>query len=301
MAENDNNETMDENQGADDSVASGVAVDEADQGQAAEQANEPQAAAADTFNPLRKREQRVEHQKSMFDKLSRLVKRRMPTLELIHERFARTVRLTLFNMIRSPVEVRVHMPMVKTYADFVNGFPERTNINIVNIRSLRGIGCWCIAPQVIYTAIDNMFGGEGRITPRSSIKEYTATELRIVRRIMDGLLNEYEKAWKSVYELKFDFMRQETNFTFAKITGPEEMVMHAKFTIDINGREGDVDLCIPFWVLEPLKTLLYENMQSFNSEPDEAWVEKLHNEVQSAHVQAVAVLARKEMALGDVL
>ncbi len=294
MAENDNNETMDENQGTDDSVASGVAVDEADQ------ANEPQA-VADTFDPLRKREQRVEHQKSMFDKLSRLVKRRMPTLELIHERFARTVRLTLFNMIRSPVEVRVHMPMVKTYADFVNGFPERTNINIVNIRSLRGIGCWCIAPQVIYTAIDNMFGGEGRITPRSSIKEYTATELRIVRRIMDGLLNEYEKAWKSVYELKFDFMRQETNFTFAKITGPEEMVMHAKFTIDINGREGDVDLCIPFWVLEPLKTLLYENMQSFNSEPDEAWVEKLHNEVQSAHVQAVAVLARKEMALGDVL
>ena len=73
-----------------------------------------------------------------------------------------------------------------------------------------------LPPQVIYTAIDNMFGGEGRITPRSSIKEYTATELRIVRRIMDGLLNEYEKAWKSVYELKFDFMRQETNFTFAK-------------------------------------------------------------------------------------
>ncbi len=309
MAENDNNETTDETpgsgepQGPDEPTASAAGVEAgAKAGLEADAVDRAEGGPAlDEFDPLRKREQRVEHQKSMFDKLSRLVKRRMPTLELIHERFARTVRLTLFNMIRSPVEVRVHMPMVKTYADFVNGFPDRTNINIVNIRSLRGIGCWCIAPQVIYTAIDNMFGGEGRIKPRSSIKEYTATELRIVRRIMDGLLNEYEKAWKSVYELKFDFMRQETNFTFAKITGPEEMVMHAKFTIDINGREGDVDLCIPFWVLEPLKTLLYENMQSFNSEPDEAWVEKLHSEVQSAHVQAVAVLARKEMALGDVL
>jgi flagellar motor switch protein FliM len=78
------------------------------------------------------------------------------------------------------------------------------------------------------------------------------------------------------------------------------MVMHAKFTIDINGREGDVDLCIPFWVLEPLKGVLYENMQLV-AEPDEVWVGKLNNEVQSAPVTAVAVLARKEMHLGDVL
>jgi len=164
---------------------------------------------------------KVDEQKSMFDKLVRLSRRRMPTLELIHEKFARTVRLTLFNMIRSPVEVRVHLPKVKSYAQFVSEFPERTNINIVNIRSLRGTGCWCIDPGVIYIAIDNMFGGEGRLKPRTSVKEYTATELRIVRRIMDGLLNEYEKAWKSVHEMKFDFMRQETNFAFAKITSPE--------------------------------------------------------------------------------
>jgi len=243
---------------------------------------------------------KVEEQKGMFNKLEQLSRRRMPTLELIHEKFARTVRLTLFNMIRSPVEVRVHLPTVKTYDKFVKEFPERTNINIVNIRSLKGTGCWCIDPGVIYIAIDNMFGGEGRLAPKTSVKEYTATELRIVRRIMDGLLNEYEKAWKSVHEMKFDFMRQETNFTFAKITSPQEMVMHAKFTIDINGREGDVDLCIPFWVLEPLKGVLYENMQLV-AEPDEIWVNKLNNEVQSAPVTAVAVLARKEMLLGDVL
>ncbi|MEY3632553.1 MAG: hypothetical protein RI937_751, partial [Pseudomonadota bacterium] len=104
---------------------------------------------------------KVEHQKGMFNKLEQLSRRRMPTLELIHEKFARTVRLTLFNMIRSPVEVRVQLPMVKTYAQFVQSFPERTNINIVNIRSLKGTGCWCIDPGVIYIAIDNMFGGEG--------------------------------------------------------------------------------------------------------------------------------------------
>jgi len=130
---------------------------------------------------------KVENQKAMFNKLEQLSRRRMPTLELIHEKFARTVRLTLFNMIRSPVEVRVHLPMVKTYKKFVDGFPDRTNINIVNIRSLKGTGCWCIDPGVIYIAIDNMFGGEGRLAPRTSVKEYTATELRIVRRIMDGL------------------------------------------------------------------------------------------------------------------
>ena len=153
---------------------------------------------------------------------------------------------------------------------------------------------------VVYIAIDNMFGGEGRLPPRLSLREYTATELRIIRRLVDALLSEYEKAWKAVYEIKFDFMRQETNFGFAKITSPSEMVLHSKFTIEINGRPGDVDLCIPFWVLEPVKSILYNNMQGFASEPDEHWANLLSDQVHEAPVTAVAVLARKQMLLGEV-
>jgi len=145
-----------------------------------------------------------------------------------------------------------------------------------------------------------MFGGEGRLPPRLSLREYTATELRIIRRLVDALLSEYEKAWKAVYEIKFDFMRQETNFGFAKITSPSEMVLHSKFTIEINGRPGDVDLCIPFWVLEPVKSILYNNMQGFASEPDEHWANLLSDQVHEAPVTAVAVLARKQMLLGEV-
>ncbi|NDC04022.1 MAG: hypothetical protein EBZ81_13880, partial [Betaproteobacteria bacterium] len=76
---------------------------------------------------------------SVFDKMHRILSRRMPTLELIHERFARTMRLQLFNMIRCRCEVDLHPPRIKPYADFLGGFPERTNINIVNIKSLRGV------------------------------------------------------------------------------------------------------------------------------------------------------------------
>ncbi|MEY3840554.1 MAG: hypothetical protein RIR08_1290, partial [Pseudomonadota bacterium] len=161
-------------------------------------------------------------QREMFDKSKIIARRRMPTLELIHERFSRAVRLTLFNMIRAPIEVQMHLPVVKSYENFVNEFPERTNINIVGIRPLRGVGCWIVDPGVVYIAIDNMFGGEGRLPPKLGLREYTATELRIIRRLVDALLSEYEKAWKAVYEIKFDFMRQETNFGFAKITSPSE-------------------------------------------------------------------------------
>jgi flagellar motor switch protein FliM len=237
----------------------------------------------------------------VFDRMHRILRRRMPTLELIHERFARTARLALFNMIRRSVEVHVHAPEVKPYEEFMRGFPERTNINLVNIRPLRGVGCWIVDPQVVFIAIDNMFGGEGKLEPRVEIKEYTATELRIIRRLVDGLLNEYEKAWKPVYEIKFDFMRQETSFQFARITEPDEMVLHSRFTIDINGREGNVELCIPFWVLEPVKTLLSNQMQSFQMEEDSQWTKLLEGEVQSAQVKLVAELARREMTVGEVL
>jgi len=240
-------------------------------------------------------------QRGMFDKSKIIARRRMPTLELIHERFCRAVRLTLFNMIRTPIEVQMHLPVVKTYEQFVNEFPERTNINIVGIRPLRGVGCWIIDPGVVYIAVDNMFGGEGRIAPRLGMREYTQTEMRIIRRLVDAFLGDYEKSWKPIHEIKFDFMRQETNFGFAKITSPGEMVLHSKFTIDINGRKGDVDLCIPFWVLEPVKAILYNNMQGFQAEPDEHWSSLLNDQVHEAKVTAVAVLARKQMLLGDVI
>jgi flagellar motor switch protein FliM len=242
----------------------------------------------------------AEDQRAMFDKSKIIARRRMPTLELIHERFSRAVRLTLFNMIRAPIEVQMHLPVVKSYQKFVDEFPERTNINIVGIRPLRGVGCWIVDPGVVYIAIDNMFGGEGRLAPRLNLREYTATELRIIRRLVDAFLSEYEKAWKSVYEIKFDFMRQETNFGFAKITSPGEMVLHSKFTIEINGRPGDIDLCIPFWVLEPVKSILYNNMQGFATEPDQHWTDLLNDQVHEAPVTAVAVLARKQMLLREI-
>jgi flagellar motor switch protein FliM len=138
------------------------------------------------------------------------------------------------------------------------------------------------------------------LAPRLNLREYTATELRIIRRLVDAFLSEYEKAWKSVYEIKFDFMRQETNFGFAKITSPGEMVLHSKFTIEINGRPGDIDLCIPFWVLEPVKSILYNNMQGFATEPDQHWTDLLNDQVHEAPVTAVAVLARKQMLLREI-
>lgn len=237
----------------------------------------------------------------LFDKMHRVVKRRMPTLELIHERFARTARLTLFNMVRRSVEVEVMLPELKPYETFVNSFPERTNINLVNIRPLRGVGCWIIDPQVVYITIDNMFGGEGKLPPKITTKEYTAIELRIIRRLVDSLLAEYEKAWKPVHEIKFDFLRQETSFQFARITDNEEMVLHCGFSVDINGRKGSVDLCIPFWVLEPIKTLLFSQMQAFQPDEDSSWTDNLRAEVQAADVQLVAVLAKRQGSLGEVL
>lgn len=236
-----------------------------------------------------------------FDRGSRVIKRRMPTLELIHERFARTARLTLYNMVRRPIELEVRLPELKPYQVFVNAFPERTNINLVNIRPLRGVGCWIIDPQVVYIAIDNMFGGEGRLPPKVSPKEYTAIELRIIRRLVDSLLGEYEKAWKGVHELKFDFLRQETSFQFARITDADEMVLHCSFVVDINGRKGSVDFCVPFWVFEPIKSLLFSQMQAFQADEDNEWTDKLREEMQSANVNLVATLAKRQGTLGEVL
>ena len=98
----------------------------------------------------------------VFDKMQHVSRRRMPTLELIHERFARTARLTLFNMVRRSVEVDVKLPELKPYSTFVAGFPERTNINLVNIRPLRA---------------SSMISSAETITGRSSLADRKSSSL----------------------------------------------------------------------------------------------------------------------------
>ena len=86
----------------------------------------------------------------------RIVRGRMPTLEIINERFARNLRIGLFNFIRRNAEISVGPVRVQKYSEFIRNLVVPTNLNLVHVKPLRGTGLLIFDPDlVLSTGNDN--------------------------------------------------------------------------------------------------------------------------------------------------
>jgi flagellar motor switch protein FliM len=243
----------------------------------------------------------VRQRHPVFENLQVFNARRMPTLDFVNDRFVKAAKETLYSLIRRPVEVSAQPAQVKPYAELMNAGTGRPHITIGKVHPLKGSGAWVVSAALVYMMVDTMFGGDSRVPPRLEERDLSATELRILRRMMDGLVVEYEKAWQPVHELRFEYVREESDFKRADIASPDDMVLHNSFVITINGHQAQLDFCVPYWALDSLKSVLFEPTRNLQVEIDSHWTGRLENEVQSAEVDLVAVLAKEEMRIADVL
>ena len=161
----------------------------------------------------------------------RIVRGRMPTLEIINERFARLLRIGLFNFLRRSAEVSVGTVRVSKYSEFIRNLVVPTNLNLVHMKPLRGTALIVMDPNLVFLLVDNLFGGDGRFHTRVEGRDFTQTEQRIILRILDILFETYSKSWNPVYPIEFEYIRSEMNTQFANIATPNEVVVCTTFTI----------------------------------------------------------------------
>ena len=192
----------------------------------------------------------------------RIVRGRMPTMELINERYARYLRIGLFNYIHRSCEISVGPIRVQKYSEFIRNLVVPTNLNLVQAKPLRGTGLVVFDPNLVFLVVDNMFGGDGRFHTRVEGRDFTATEQRIIQGLLGVVFAEYEKAWKPVYEIEFEYMRSEMNTQFANIATPSEVVIAVTFTIELSGNTADMHFCLPYSMVEPIRDVLYSTMHS---------------------------------------
>lgn len=234
-------------------------------------------------------------------KQERIVRGRMPTLEIINERFARNLRLGLFGFMRKSPEVSVGPVRVQKYSEFIRNLVVPTNLNIVSPKPLRGNALFIFEPTLVFTVVDNMFGGDSRFHTRVEGRDFTPTEQRIIQRMLTVVLENYQNSWQPVHPLKFEFQRAEMHTQFANIATPSEVVVTTTFKIEFGSAGGDIHICIPYATLEPLRDLLYSTTQADNSVNDSRWLRMLTSQVQLAEVELVAQLARTPVTLQQVL
>ena len=221
-------------------------------------------------------------------KQERIVRGRMPTLEIINERFARNIRLGLFNFMRRNPEISVGQSKVQKYSAFLRNIVVPTNINIMSVRPLRGSALVICEPALVFTIIDNLFGGTGKLHTRIEGRDFSPTEQRIIQRIVEVINEEYRKAWEGVYPLVFEYVRSEMHTQFANIATPSEIMVTTSFDIEIGEAGGAMHICIPYSTLEPIREMLYSSVRADQQQADKRWVNLLTQQLKSADVMLTA-------------
>jgi flagellar motor switch protein FliM len=231
----------------------------------------------------------------------RIVRGRMPTMEIVNERFARNLRVGLFNFIRRNPEISVGTVGVQRYSAFLRELAVPTNFNIVAIRPLRGSGLIVCEPSLVFGVIDTLYGGIGKFQTRIEGRDFSPTEQRVINRLVDVICDEYKKAWKGIYPIELEYQRSEMQPQFANIATPSEIVVSTAFQLEIGDIVGMIHICMPYATLEPIRDVLFSSTQGDSIEVDRRWVKLLSREIQAAEVELVAELATADATVEQLL
>jgi flagellar motor switch protein FliM len=231
----------------------------------------------------------------------RIVRGRMPTMEIVNERFSRNLRLGLFNFIRRSPEISVGAVKAQKYSAFLRELVVPTNFNVMAVRPLRGNGLVVCEPTLLFGVIDSLFGGNGKFHTRIEGRDFSPTEQRVIARLVEVVAEEYKKAWAGVYPLELHYQRSEMQPQFATIATPSEIVVTTSFALEIGDITGSLHICIPYSTLEPIRDVLYSTVQGDAMEVDRRWIRLLSHEIQAAELTLVAELAKTDATIEQLL
>jgi len=231
----------------------------------------------------------------------RIVRGRMPALEMINDRFARLLRVGLFNFMRRSPDIQMTPVRVVKYQEFVRALAVPTNINITQVKPFNGSALVILEPNLVFQVVDTLFGGDGRFQSRVESRDFTQTEMRIIHRLLQVIFDEYRNAWRNVYPLSLEYVRSEMHPQFATIANPTEIVVVCSFNIDFGTGPSSLHFLIPYATFEPIRDIIYSPLRGEQTEPDRRWVHMLSKQVQQAEVDLVANLTTKTMRVEELL
>lgn len=236
-----------------------------------------------------------------FSSQDRIVRGRMPTLEMVNERFARHMRISLFNMMRRSAEISVNGIQMIKFSEYIHSLFVPTSLNMVKIKPLRGTALFTLEAKLVFILVDNFFGGDGRFHAKIEGREFTPTERRIIQLLLKQAFVDLKEAWSPVMKVDFEYLDSEVNPALATIVSPSEVVCVCSFNIELDGGGGNFHVTMPYSMLEPIREKLDAGIQSDRDNVDDRWSDAIREEIFSACVEVKADLVEAEMTLRDVM
>ncbi len=236
-----------------------------------------------------------------FATQDRIVRGRMPTLDMINERFARYLRIHLFNLLRRASEISVIGSRVTKFSEYLHSLYVPTSLNLVRIPPLHGTALFVFDPKLVFGLVENFFGGDGRYYSRIEGRDFTPMELKVIQNLLNMAFEDMQKAWEPVMHLDFEFINSEVNPQFANIVSPTEIVVINDFHIELEGGGGNLHVTLPYSMIEPIREQLDTGLQSDRTGVDRRWQKAFEEEIPLVEVEIQANLVEKTLTVQQLL
>jgi len=246
-------------------------------------------------------EEHVETKSFDFIQYTRGKKERLPALDFIYDRFSKSFRSALSLFVEKEVEISFEPMQYVAYGDFIETLPLPTNMNVVVTEKLKGFFIVIFDAKLIFSVLETIFGSANTSKPKVEGREFTKIEFNVIKKLIDLVCVEMEKAWAPVYEISCKYSRSEINPNYITMVTNEETVNLCELTIEIEGIKGWMKVCIPYGILETIKSYLMSTPSREDSDMREKWFMRLKERVQDVPLELRAVLGKKKMPLQEFL
>jgi flagellar motor switch protein FliM len=236
-----------------------------------------------------------------FSTQERAIRGRMPSLDMVNERFARGFRNSLFKMLRRGTEVTISSVQMLKYPEYVYSLVVPTSLSVVKMHPLRGSCLLVMDPKLVFMVVDNYFGGNGKFQAVIEGRDFAPTELRLIQKMMDFVFVDLQRAWKPVMDVELEFINSEVNPQFANIVSQNDVVVVTTFLVEVEGVGGEFHIALPYSLLEPIQDRLETVQHAESNASDLRWSNALKDELEHASVNLSCVLTKKKISLKQVL
>jgi flagellar motor switch protein FliM len=231
----------------------------------------------------------------------RVIRGRMPTLDIIYERFIRLFRMSLSNSLRKIASISIISTDLLKFGEFVNTLPIPSCMTIMRFESLRGPALFVFETKLTYALVDSYFGGTDRPYTKIEGKEFTRIELSIMKKVMDLAIKDLEDAWAPVHKSDITYVRTEVNPQFVGVVPPSEVIISTTFEVELENASGTMVLVLPYSTIEPIKGKLNASFQTETDRQDHEWADRIEEHLKATGVKVVVNLGTAPITVGDLV
>lgn len=236
-----------------------------------------------------------------FEDQARSVRGKMPSLEMINEKFCRSINTELFNFLRKGVDVTSEGIETMRYSDFLENLSMPSSLNIFQLTPLRGQAMLAVSSDLVFILVDSYFGGDGSFHARVEGRDFTVVEQSVVRKVVDIIFKEMDDVWRPIHPVEHKFIRSETNPQFVNLVGAGEVVVVYSFQMEVDSHSDRFSFCVPYSIFEPIRDKLYGVRQGELDGIDNAWSENLREQLNQVKVGISGRIGCADMKLSELL